>query len=128
MSDFARPVVVLKPQGENYGFQYRDPAKVVRCHNKEALQSLLNFYSYPFIKMRLPDDPAARRRYVEQVRPALRWFCKKFQTEIPQWLLGNAHYDDMPGKEKSDYFGPGDLKVFEFDQQNPIGDEGASPQ
>lgn len=115
----AKPVAVLKPVGENKTFEYRHPDKIVTCRNKEELQKLLDWYSYPFIKMRLPDDPRARRRYVEQVRPALRWFCKKFHVDTPAWLQGNAHYDSMEPEELEDFFGPGDLQVFEFDEHNP---------
>lgn len=123
---FARPVSVLKPIGENSTFSLRDPSKIVRCHNKEDLERLLEWYSYPFIKLRVPDNTFARRRYVEQVRPALRWFCKKFQQDIPEWLQGNGHYDFMSSEEMTDFFGEGPLQVFEFDEHKPVGDTGAS--
>jgi len=115
----AQPVVLLKPVGEGSGFEYRNPDKIVTCRNKEELHKLLEWYSYPFIKMRMPDDPKVRRRYVEQVRPALRWFCKKFQVDIPDWLQGNAHYDSMEPEEAEDFFGKDPLQVFEFSDANP---------
>jgi len=125
MTTLARPVAILKPVGDNFSFQYRHPDKILKCRSKEELQHLLDWYSYPFIKMRVPDLPVARRRYVEEVRPALRWFCKRYQMDIPEWLKGNAHYEDMPKEEFSDFFGEGDLQVHEFDEQQPTGDAGA---
>jgi hypothetical protein len=125
MTTLARPVAILKPVGDNHQFEYRHPDKIVKCRSREELQRLLDWYSCPFVKMRVPDQPVARRRYVEQVRPALRWFCKRYHVDIPEWLKGNAHYDTMPKDEFSDYFGEGDLKVFEFDEQQPMGDVGA---
>ena len=120
MTTLARPVTVLSPKGDSFSFEYRHPDNIVKCRDKAELERLLAWYSYPFIKHTVPDSPIARRRYVEQVRPALRWFCKKYSVKIPEWLEGNGHYDEMSGDEAKDFFGDGDLRVHEFDEQAPI--------
>lgn len=120
MTTLARPVAILKPVGENVTYQYRHPSNIIKCRSKEELAHLLDWYSCPFIKQRLPDSLVARRRFVEQVRPALRWFCKRYHVDVPGWLKGNAHYEDMAGDEAKDFFGDGPLQVFEFDQQQPV--------
>ncbi len=111
----AKPHIVTTKVGERNHVEYVKPEAIVKVRSKRELEKLLEWYSYPFIKHRVPDNPKARRRYVERVRPALRWFCAKFEVPVPEWLKGNAHYEDMAPDEFEDFFGPGPFRVREFE-------------
>lgn len=117
----AKPHLVMKKQGERHLWEYRKPESILKIRTKEQLLATLDHFSKPFIKHTVPDSPLARRRYVEQVRPALRWFCKKFGVNIPSWLQGNAHYDQLSPEEHEQSFGKEPLNVREFEelQQEP---------
>lgn len=111
-----KPVIKLTKVGERWHMKHLVPDKIVKCRSKDELKRLLDWYSYPFIAHRVPDNVAARRRYVEEVRPALRWFCKKYGEKVPTWLEGNGHYDELPPEEREKLFGAEPFKVREFEE------------
>lgn len=108
--------------------QYHTPELTLpRCTSKVSLESLLQHYANPHIRLIVPDSVFARRFYVERVRPALRWFCKKYGVSTPSWLNGNAHYDELPPEQFAEYFGEGGpLKVREFEEQQVVPKEQAA--
>ena len=114
----AKPQLRLRRAGENKLLEMHTPERVLpKITSKEKLLGVLDWYSYPFIRHRVPDSPDARRRYVELVRPALRWFCKKYGVEVPKWLEGNAHYDQLDPEEHEEMFGNGGpLNAREFEE------------
>jgi hypothetical protein len=116
----SKPLLRLHHFKENKVIEMHTPERVLpHIKSKEKLQSALEWFSHPFVKNRVPDSTFARRRYAELTRPALRWFCKKYGVEVPKWLVGNAHFDEMKPDEFKDYFGDGGpLKVREFEEQS----------
>ena len=90
------------------------PSSVLPIHTKEELEAQLKHYSHPFIKHLVPDSKFARKNYVERVRPALRYYCAKFQVPVPKWLKDESEFFNMPHEEKMDFFGTADLKSKEF--------------
>jgi hypothetical protein len=117
MSGRAKPHLELKQNGARWSFDYRTPESILpKVRNKEDLLATMQGHANPFIKMHTVDSPEARRHHVEKVRPAMRWFCKKFGVNIPSWLEGNAHYDELPKEESESLFGEGPLKTREFEE------------
>lgn len=90
------------------------PSQVLAVHSKEELEELLKFYSRPFIRHLTPDSHFARRWHVEKVRPALRYYCKKFGVKVPAWLENDDYYKNLPDEEKMDLFGTTTLSHREF--------------
>ena len=115
-----------KDKEGQWSFQYHTPETVYpRIRSKAALEKELEWHSHPFIKMRTPDSPAARRYHVERQRPALRFLCRKYGVEIPSWLKGNKHYDTLPPEEHEELFGKGKLKVREYTPHETQASQGA---
>lgn len=109
----------LKKNGAKWNFDFRTPESILpHVTSKKALEGSLEYHSNPHIKMHTLDDPKARRQHVEQVRPALRWFCKKYGMNIPTWLEGNMHYDELPPEQFAEMFGEGPLNTREFEEHS----------
>lgn len=124
-----KPHLDLKKNGARWTVDYRTPELVLpNIKSKMDLMHALEYHSNPHIKMHTPDDPKARRHHVENVRPALRWFCKKFGVNIPSWLEGNMHYDEISPEHSEHLFGTGPLKVRDYEEwsQQPENPEGPS--
>ena len=81
------------------------PAQVLKIHSKEELMAQLDQYSKPFIRHVVVDSKFARKHYLEKVRPALRYYCKKFDVEVPAWLKDDSYYHNLPNEEKEQLFG-----------------------
>ncbi len=106
-----RPVIVLWRTGGRWRMSHRVPSRIVRCRTRRDLDGLLVRYGDP---RQIPNNVAARRRYVEEVRPALRWYCRVFNVPVPPWLLGNGLADGTSDAERVLLFGPEPLRVREF--------------
>jgi hypothetical protein len=112
-----KPHLDIEQDGAKYNVSYHKPETILPAVTSKAkLMAALEHYANPFIKLRTPDSVFARRHYVERVRPALRWFCKIYHVNVPSWLEGNAHYDEIPPEEHKDLFGDKPLKVREFEE------------
>lgn len=116
----AKPHIRAKKRdGSDRSFvEYVKPETVLKCTTKKQLQKYLDWYSYPFIKNRVPDEKSARRQYVEKVRPALRWYCKKFGVDVPEWLKSNGGYDKLSPEDHEQHFGKDPLDVREFQEMD----------
>lgn len=90
------------------------PSSVLRIHSRDELRAQLKHYGRPFIKLQLPDSTFARKFYVEKVRPALRYYCQKFTTNVPDWLKDDHYFENLSDKEKTDMFGTIELEIKEF--------------
>lgn len=90
------------------------PSMVVHIKDKEELKLQLEHYKKPFIGDLVPNSKIARRNLVEHVRPALRYWCKKFGQEIPEWLQNEDEWTKMEDQQKLDFFGVTKLTVKEF--------------
>jgi hypothetical protein len=103
-----------------HGVKVTTPDAVMRCPNKDELEEQLKHYAHPFIKHVCPDSTFARKFYVEKVRPALRYYCKKFSVKVPEWLKDDKKYLDMDDDQKTDLFGTRELNVREFSKINAV--------
>lgn len=110
-----------------HDFHYYTPEDVMPgVKDRKALETALKWYANPFIRKHTPDSTFARRRYVEKVRPTLRWYCKKFGVNVPAWLKGNGHYDKLGPEEHEAFFGKDPLDVREFEEQRMEGKDDAA--
>jgi predicted hydrolase (HD superfamily) len=113
----AKPHLRLKKVGARLLPDYYSPETVLPGIRDEAtLRHALDRFANPFIKLHTADNTQSRRHHVEKVRPALRWYCKKFGVDEPEWLKGNAHYDEIPPEEHEALFGKNPLKTREFEE------------
>jgi len=96
------------------GIRVTTPSNVVDIQDADELKHQLEHYSHPFLKHLVPKTTFARRFHVERVRPALRYYCNKFQVKVPPWLASDAYYLELPDDEKLDMFGTTELHVREF--------------
>jgi len=97
---------------------YVYPHEVINVRSKKSLDENLEHYSHPapmFGGSPHPKNKYAMRYMVEWVFPALRWFCKVYNTPIPTWLKGNGWADGMSAEDYRKVFG-GDhpLRVTEW--------------
>jgi hypothetical protein len=90
------------------------PQKVLTIPDKEHLEAQLNHYKNPFLINLVPDDAFARRHYVEKIRPALRYYCRKFNVDVPPWLRNDKYYTEMEAEEKMHLFNTTHLRIYEF--------------
>lgn len=90
------------------------PRDVIRISDRKELQAQLAHYNRPFIKLLLPESKFARKFYVEKVRPALRYYCQKYNEPVPEWLKDDHYFENLSDKEKLDMFGTVELKIREF--------------
>lgn len=121
---------ITKPNGRK-GVKVTKPGDVFRCEDKEDLQEALKHFSKPLLKHLVPDSQMARRKYVEKIRPALRYYCKKFGVKVPTWLVDDKYYTErMSSQEKLKAFGTDNLKIREFGRMRaaPQGGRGDAPE
>ena len=90
------------------------PSQVIRCPDREELEAQLDHYSGPLWQRQVPDSTFARRFYVERVRPALRYYCRKFDVEVPGWLKNDSYFMEIKSPERERLFGPDPLRPREF--------------
>jgi len=90
------------------------PDKVVRCRNKDELEETLAFYSRPMIDDMVKPSKSNRLYYIQRIRPALRYFCKKYGVTIPKALEGNGRWEDYEPQTKLKIFGVQDFRTLEF--------------
>jgi hypothetical protein len=91
------------------------PSSILRIFSKDELKAQLEHYSHPMIKHTvLPRTPFARKHYVEKIRPALRFYCKKYGLAVPSWLSNDDYYKNLSDSEKHDLFGTTKLSFREF--------------
>lgn len=113
--DHARFELVHDPRAKSgKTIKVTTPSKVVRIDTKEELIAQLKHYSVPVLQQVVPNSKFARRNYVEYLRPALRYYCKRFGVEVPGWLKDESYYKGMPDSEKLELFGTTKLNVREF--------------
>lgn len=116
----ARPMPhLVKKNGVVTHFSLHRPEDVIPgVHSATDTQAALDFYANPFIHGHLPDGKHPQRWHVQRTRPALRWFCKKYNLEVPPWLKGNGIYDNMTEEERQEHYGQPELLVNDFDDED----------
>jgi len=110
------------------GIDVHTPEKVLPVHSKDELEAQLKHYAKFLLALHTADNTAARRKYVELIRPALRYYCKKFNTKMPDWLASDDYYTKtMSVQERQQMFGNRPLRIGEFQKLKPVpGVEGFS--
>ena len=86
------------------------PTDVLSIFDKEELQLQLKHYSRPFLRHLVPDSTFARKHYILYTRPALRYFCAKFNVTVPDWLKDDSYYEHLPPDELESLFGTTKLR------------------
>lgn len=90
------------------------PASVLVVRDADDLRAKLSAYSDPVKNKVVKNTAKDRRWYVEKVQPALRYYCDRFEVDVPDWLATNGHWERMSDEEKEKLFGPEPLKLREF--------------
>ena len=95
-------------------FHALTPASVLVVLGRGDLESKLRAFSDPIHNKVVRNTKKDRRWFVEKILPALRFYCGKYDVEVPDWLVGNNHWEGMSREEQLALFGPGDLRFREF--------------
>lgn len=103
-----------KREDGSKGVEAWSPERVVEIHTHEELESQLQHYSQ-MLSQSLPEDKDVLRHHVELVRPALRFYCKKFQVEPPKWLADDKYFTEhLTDSDRARMFGDKPLRIGEF--------------
>lgn len=115
-------VVNAKHTKSGKALKVSTPSDAVRIHDKKELTAQLEHYSHPLLRHTVqPNTPFARKHYVEKIRPALRFYCKKFGVQVPEWLANDDIYRNMDEDKKKDLFGTSELNFRDFLPANTPG-------
>jgi len=92
------------------------PTQVLRVSSRSELKAALDNFRREAVGLRfvVEDSNVARRRYVESVRPCLRYYCAKFGMTVPDWLTNDDRYTSLTDGEKMRMFGTDHLNIKEF--------------
>jgi len=90
------------------------PASVMVINNAEELTAKLEGFADPFKNRLLPNTKTSHLLYLTRYMPALRFYCKQFSVEVPEWLEENTMWEEMSDKEKKKRFGTTELNLREF--------------
>lgn len=94
------------------------PASVLVVLGRADLEDKLEAFADPVRNKVVRNSPQGRRWYVEKVLPTLRFYCGKYEVDVPPWLTDNEYWEGMPNEEKERLFGSGDLRFREFTPVN----------
>jgi hypothetical protein len=107
------------------GIEVHTPEKVLPVYHKEELEAQLKHYARFLTNLHTANSVAARRKYVELIRPALRYYCKKFNVDAPSWLASDDYYTKtMSVHERQKQFGMAPLRIGEFQKMKPLAVDG----
>jgi hypothetical protein len=90
------------------------PSSVVMVTDADDLNAKLEAFADPFKNRVLPNTSKARLLYLTRYMPALRFYCKQFNVEVPDWLAESTQWEEMSDGEKQKKFGTTDLNLREF--------------
>lgn len=104
-------------RGDSKGVEVHTPERVLPIYNKEELEAQLKHYAKFLSSLHTANNIAARRKYVELIRPTLRYYCKKYNVDAPSWLATDDYYTKtMSVAERQKQFGMAPLRIGEFQQ------------
>lgn len=94
------------------------PALVLPVETRAELNAQLDFYGVPFFRFAQPYE---RKFYMENLRPALRYYCLKYAVDIPEWLEEETHFGhgDGEAEEMMEMFGVPQLDPSNWDEWMP---------
>lgn len=85
------------------------PQDVVRVNDAHELQAQLQHYKkangVTFLRHVVVDSTHARIQYVTRIRPALRYYCKKFKVPVPDWLKTDTAFETLSVQKQHELFG-----------------------
>lgn len=103
------------------GVDVHTPEKVLPIHSKDELEAQLAHYAKLLMTLHTASNVAAHRKYVELIRPALRYYCKKYNVKAPNWLATDDLYTKtMSAQERQKLFGSRPLRIGEFQKIKPV--------
>jgi hypothetical protein len=82
------------------------PNEIVSVETEGDIIHLFKRYS-PTQWKRTARSSEHRRRYVELVRPALRFYCHKFRIPVPDWLTDESQFLALSRADQVRLFGRG---------------------
>lgn len=91
------------------------PYSVIVVTSVDDLERKLRDFADP-IPGAVKNTRRGRRWYVEKILPALRYFCRKYQVDPPDWLADVGRWRDLSKGDSERLFGPGELRLREFQQ------------
>jgi len=102
------------------------PKDTLRVHDADELRAQLDHYSkangVTFLRHVVVDSQQARLQYVKYLRPALRYYCKKFGVQVPDWLKADTAFSTLSAHEQHTLFGETvKFPVREFAEVNTSG-------
>lgn len=98
------------------GVRATKPSDVLTINSKEDLNQALGHFAEP-LTHGVKDNARARRHFVERIRPTLRYYCNKYDVEIPQWLASDEYYHKhLSDQDREQVYGTSRFKVREFKQ------------
>lgn len=110
------------------GIEVLTPMQVLPVHDADELKAQLRHYAQLLLSRTTVDSIDARRHYMEQIRPALRYFCKKYGVEAPDWLKTDDYYlNTMSVQERHKLFGLKPLRIGEFQKVKPVASGSSHP-
>lgn len=92
------------------------PNKILNgyVHDAQTLKTMLRKYQSNVLSMFTDGSIADRRHYVEWIRPALRFYCRQYDVQVPEWLERTGPWENLSAEEHTELFGPGPLRHREF--------------
>jgi hypothetical protein len=97
------------------------PHTYVKVKDKHDLDDLLEYFGHHVMwKDLVPPTPWARRNFIERIRPALRFYCEKYQVTVPGWLSPETDkkFTELPPSKQQELFGKDQIKIVEFKKLN----------
>lgn len=106
-------------EGKITHFSLHSPEKALPgVHDKKTLETALHYYGGQMGHTHVPDSKNAQRYHIQKVRPALRWFCKRYGVPVPEWLKGNGVYDNMTDAERKKHYGREEMNTTDFEDMD----------
>lgn len=107
-------ILEIDDAGDGPSLHVLTPASVLVVLDGDDLESKLAAFSDPIANGVVRNSPRGRRWYVEKILPALRYYCDKYEVDVPDWLASDNHWKGMAEDEQEHLFGPGELRLREF--------------
>lgn len=107
-------ILEIDDDGSGPSLRSTTPSQVLVVLGSDDLEKKLVAFSDPIANGVVRNSPRGRRWYVEKILPALRHYCGKYEVTVPDWLVGNNHWEGMAKEDQERLFGPGELRFREF--------------
>lgn len=113
-----RPRVVVHKADSGLRYPvFKYPQEIIQINSEAELHRAMSEYGHPMPMIegaQFLKTVHAMRHLIEWIYPALRWYCKVYGVEIPEWLKGKGWAEGMSKEDVVRFFGPHPLKVGEW--------------